>query len=516
MLFRSGGEMRRSVTEEEIKRSILKVVSPYEGSAFMAGPQLAVSCIHVCVPDGASVAERQEVKLKYQPYGQGAVPITLRAYYLPEESDPEHDLAVIRLELPGGLTIPPVPLSLDDQPSERVVAFGFPTGQPITTIRRVLGTIDPVNYLDQVKFEDPDSRNSDGWTCQVLHIDTRGQEFWSDQLVRPGMSGGPIWNKRTGTVVAVVEGRKPRGYTPGDIPEGFGIELKHLVACSAELRPHIQVIQAPVSSEPVLQEQQPKMAAPREVAVQEPLPGRFNWKWKALAVLAVLVLVLAFPFYFLLLQNTGKPIDPTVQVFSVENKYVPSGIMGNTGDVTIGAGESGGHQFIYETKWRGPHEWDQKYVADKPNPELPQWAGVMYLSPPNAWGTDSRGGYDLRGFRRIVWKARSLEGTVNVEFIIGGVTWMWDDKRRKKVDSPYPDTMPNISLGTKKLTPQWQSFDDGGKLSELSEDNFKRVVGGFGWIITWGSNGIELNDERTGPKEIKKFKIEISDVHYER
>ena len=41
------------------------------------------------------------------------------------------------------------------------------------------------------------------------------------------MSGVPIWDKRTGTVVAVIEGKHPRGSLVSP-PDGYGIELKYL------------------------------------------------------------------------------------------------------------------------------------------------------------------------------------------------------------------------------------------------------------------------------------------------
>jgi hypothetical protein len=94
-----------SVTEDELAQSVLKVVSPYEGSAFVFAPDLAVSCIHVCVLDGSSLARRHRVEFEYVPQ-PGASPIRFHGYYLPRQSNPAHDLAVVRLELPPGLTIP--------------------------------------------------------------------------------------------------------------------------------------------------------------------------------------------------------------------------------------------------------------------------------------------------------------------------------------------------------------------------------------------------------------------------
>ena len=254
----------RSVTEEALRKSILKVVSPYEGSAFIVAPDLALSCIHVCVPDGAQPTDRHKVTLAYWP-PQGADPVHVHGEYLPEQSDPDHDLAVIRVDLPTDLRIPAVPLSCDDQARERVMAFGFPDGQP--AIRRVPGVIDPIHYADPVSFE------PDGWTCPVLHLNTREPDSWGDEVVRPGMSGGPIWNERTGTVVAVVEGRKPRGFTPGDIPQGYGIQVRHLAACASELTPLRP------------------MATPRARRT-----NRLNWR-KVLPVAVAAILVLTFIVY---------------------------------------------------------------------------------------------------------------------------------------------------------------------------------------------------------------------------
>lgn len=251
----------RSVTEDELCRSILKVIYPYEGSAFVVGPDLAVSCIHVCVPDGASPPDRHRVELEYRS-GPGASPIRLRGYYLPEQSDPTHDLAVIRLELPADRGIPPVPLSLDYQPNDEVVALGFAEGQQ--TLDHVAGVIFDKHTIRPITF-------IDGTTLEVIQFDTRGQPgFHRDHEVRGGMSGGPIWNKLTGTIVAVIEGKRPRGSSTSP-PDGYGIELKHLWACSSEIRPFI------------------RLATPR-----------FSWL-KALSVLAaVVMLALVFNFYRLL------------------------------------------------------------------------------------------------------------------------------------------------------------------------------------------------------------------------
>lgn len=216
----------------------------------------------------------------------------------------------------------------------------------------------------------------------------------------------------------------------------------------------------------------------------------------------------------------GKPPDNS-EIFFVYPKYHPSGYMGDIGDITV-AELPEAVRFIYEAKGRGApeephkgsHEWEYKYINGELNLNPAKFAGVMYLNPPNNFGVDPNGGFDLRSIRRVIkWEARSVEREVNVEFVIGGVTWIWDDESRERQDAPYPDSMPRLSLGIKTLTEDWQSFEF--DLSGKPEDDFKRVVGGFAWVISWGSNGVQLNEEGT-PEPSKTFTIEIRNIRYER
>jgi hypothetical protein len=218
--------------------------------------------------------------------------------------------------------------------------------------------------------------------------------------------------------------------------------------------------------------------------------------------------------------DTNKPSGESIgksttdyESFSVNERYHPSGKMGDIGDITVNRGVNI-DQFIYNVGGRGPHEWDYKYVHGAINNSAAQFAGVMYLDPPNNWGWDPCGGYDLRGFRRITWEARSIGGEVLIEFLVGGVKWEWNGTRMGKVNVSYPDSLPRTSLGTKSLTENWQFFEH--TFSEQSLDYFKRVVGGFGWVINWGSNNILPNDEGTAPVQPRTLRIEIRNVRYER
>lgn len=209
-----------------------------------------------------------------------------------------------------------------------------------------------------------------------------------------------------------------------------------------------------------------------------------------------------------------EPVKPPVTTGSsvpIDLNYYPSGKMGDINDVTIAQGVNN-TRFIYETKGRSPHEWEYKFVGGKLNPDPAQFAGVMYLEPQNNFGTDPTGGFDLRELHRLLkWEARSLKGEVNVEFLIGGVNWVW--KNMTRVPAPNPGSLPKLSLGIRKLTKDWKTFEY--YLSQRPEREFRRVIGGFGWVINWGSNGIKLNEDKKSPDQVKTFEIEIRNARYE-
>jgi hypothetical protein len=207
-------------------------------------------------------------------------------------------------------------------------------------------------------------------------------------------------------------------------------------------------------------------------------------------------------------RSPGSP-----ESFSVYPDYDPSGYMGDIGDIVNVEKGPEGVRFTIEVGGQGPHEWEWKYVQGELNPDPAKFAGVMYLCC--GWG--EKPGFDLRAFhRKIAWEARSLSGEVNVEFVIGGVDWIWDDGKRVKISPHCPDSLRQKRLGTYLLTGEWKSFE--ADLADIPEEEFVNVIGGFAWIITWGSNGIELNKTPTppAPEEPETFIIEIRNVRYER
>jgi len=212
------------------RRPVLKVTQPYAGTAFLAAPGIAVSCWHVCAPDSPHLVS--PVVFEYCSENTAQCKIAFRGQLLHAQSDPKHDLAVVQVDIPDEFSIPPAPLSLDDDSGEPVVAMGFPDEQ--FDLEEVEGVIFPHHPVKQIWFE------AETTPLEVLRIDTRAVGFYRDGDVRSGMSGGPVWNDISDTVVAVVVGKKPRGLLPHSPPDGYAIRLTHLIECSPDVRSHVR------------------------------------------------------------------------------------------------------------------------------------------------------------------------------------------------------------------------------------------------------------------------------------
>ena len=136
--------------------------------------------------------------------------------------------------------------------------------------------------------------------------------------------------------------------------------------------------------------------------------------------------------------GSGKrPIFESDGTFSIDRSYVPSGIIGDVGDIGISTGSEGAVRFTFTPNGIGPHEWDYKYLQGRVNEDPARQAGVVWLNPPGDFGKQSDAGFDLRNLRpkSIVWEARSLEGTVNVRFFMGGNEMGVEEGRRYMVPS---------------------------------------------------------------------------------
>ena len=217
-------------------RSVLKVRAPCEGTAFIVANSesigtYAVTCFHVAVPLGGDPNEEYEVQLECYLEGPRDRPVRIKGRYLPNESDPEHDIAVLKLDPPPEILpeLRPLPLSYQAlENGEEVMATGFPEGQE--DLNPVHGTYEK---SVQVVFKEEDGSTV---RLEVLRFDTYGHGFgrWGKKWILRGMSGGPILTKYD-AVIAIIEGRQASGAL-GSAPQGYGISLGHLWKCSSTIR----------------------------------------------------------------------------------------------------------------------------------------------------------------------------------------------------------------------------------------------------------------------------------------
>jgi len=193
--------------------------------------------------------------------------------------------------------------------------------------------------------------------------------------------------------------------------------------------------------------------------------------------------------------------------------------MGDTGDIQFSRLANGENEFVYETNGLGPHQWEYKYIAGTENPVPTKFAGIMLAD--GGWGSKPADGYDLRWYKEIRWKAcaeagsdLSANGEVVVQFVAGGIDWHINDSEKKTEPVLYPDSLPNQSLGIYSLgtcpAKETMSFS----LVDMPPANLQKVIGGFGWVVSWAPNDVTANVSSSAPEKAKTIKIIISDIQY--
>jgi len=142
---------------------------------------------------------------------------------------------------------------------------------------------------------------------------------------------------------------------------------------------------------------------------------------------------------------------------SRDNHYIPSGWMGDYGDIKLNDQytqnpQSGNTciQFVYSAK----------------KSQGQGWAGVYWQNPANNWGT-KKGGFDLTGMNKLTFWARGEKGGEKIEkFVVGGIK------------GTYADTA-EVSIGPIELTNDWKQYT-----ISLSGKDLTYISGGFCWVTT--------------------------------
>ena len=159
--------------------------------------------------------------------------------------------------------------------------------------------------------------------------------------------------------------------------------------------------------------------------------------------------------------SSFKEFKVYVQDASKENHFIPSGWMGDTGDL-------GCNLACLESPKKEKSCIKISYSAKKTQGQ--GWAGIFWQNPANNWG-DKKGGYDLTGATKLTFWARGAKGGEKIaEFKVGGIT------------GEYPDS-DSASIESIVLTKEWREYTIDLKGKDLSY-----VVGGFCFALSKKDN----------------------------
>ena len=163
-----------------------------------------------------------------------------------------------------------------------------------------------------------------------------------------------------------------------------------------------------------------------------------------------------------------------------DNHFVPSGWMGDIGDVSVDQGYAGSVcsgrsaiQVTYKAQGNGPSEGCESY-----GPPC-WWAGLYWQQPENNWGNVANAGYDLSQYNRLVFCARGEVGGEQIEFGMGGIGYSGGTGAPIE---PYPDSARKVSIWV-TLKNTWQEYT-----IDLTGRDLNYVIGGFLWSTNRDKN----------------------------
>jgi hypothetical protein len=149
---------------------------------------------------------------------------------------------------------------------------------------------------------------------------------------------------------------------------------------------------------------------------------------------------------------------------AITNHYIPSGWMGDYGDMKI-----------YDGDRTNPKtgSTDIKIVYTAQGSQGANWAGIYWQHPSNNWGA-VEGGYNLSKYTKMKFFARAeSHGKVPVrisEFKVGGITGEYSDS----------DAM---SIGPVDLTKDWKEYT-----IDLAGKDLHHIIGAFCWSASKDDN----------------------------
>lgn len=144
------------------------------------------------------------------------------------------------------------------------------------------------------------------------------------------------------------------------------------------------------------------------------------------------------------------------------NHYIPSGWMGDFGDLRFNQGSP---------KAQGDTCIQIKYSAERK--QGAGWAGIFWQHPANNWGDKKTSNYNLSGFKKLVFNARGEKGGEYIDkFMVGGI-----QSQTEEGDSD------EVSSDAIELTKEWKTYS-----IDLKDRDLSHIVGGFGFALNGDSN----------------------------
>lgn len=145
---------------------------------------------------------------------------------------------------------------------------------------------------------------------------------------------------------------------------------------------------------------------------------------------------------------------------SPENHYTPSGWLGD-------------YDAIRRITWDiDPHSGKDcmRFRYTGKTPQGAGWVGVYWQNPVNNWG-DVKGGYNLKGAKKLIFWARGEKGGERiVRFGMGGISGLYPDSCKAEIDSIV-------------LTKEWKKYS-----IDLLGKDLSYISGGFYWMTDKKSN----------------------------
>jgi hypothetical protein len=173
-------------------------------------------------------------------------------------------------------------------------------------------------------------------------------------------------------------------------------------------------------------------------------------KIKALFGLMIATAVYAadkMPDMFYIYSDKGSP----------SNHYIPSGWMGDYGDIKIDD---------RDTKDPADGKTDIKISYSGKVTQGANWAGIYWQNPANNWGTKD-GGYNLTKYTKLTFWARGTTGKEKIQTVkVGGITGDFSDSDAREMD------------GALELTTEWKKYT-----VDLKGSDLKKIIGGF--CLSW-------------------------------